>query len=107
MVGMTESRDISEEQPRPQDYAGLREELAELTVDMRPLIANFWPRLEDHKYRWELHRFGLSQEYDTMVVSDIIDHLVDALKGIALADNALLSANTKADGHDPNQPDAD
>jgi hypothetical protein len=36
----------------------------------------------DHKYRWELHSYGLRDEYDKLVVADIIALLTEALKGI-------------------------
>ena len=52
---MTESSDTSDTPAKPQDYAGLRAELATLVNDFSPLINELWPRLEDHKYRWELH----------------------------------------------------
>jgi hypothetical protein len=48
---MTESFDTSDTPAKPQDYAGLRAELATLVNDFTPLIAELWPRLEDHKYR--------------------------------------------------------
>ena len=52
--------------------AGLRAELATLVNDFSPLINELWPRLEDHKYRGELHSYGLPQGYDKLVVADII-----------------------------------
>jgi hypothetical protein len=52
---MNEWSDASDTPARPQDYASLRAELAELTYDFTPVITELWPRLEDHKYRWELH----------------------------------------------------
>jgi hypothetical protein len=52
---MTESSDTSDTPAKPQDYAGLRAELAALADDFTPVITELWPRLEDHKYRWELH----------------------------------------------------
>jgi hypothetical protein len=72
----------------------------------RWLITELWPRLEDHKYRWELHSYGLPEGYDKLVISDIIDLLIEALKGIGVADNKLLQAHTKADHHNPSNPDA-
>jgi hypothetical protein len=47
------------------------------------------PRLENHKYRWELHSYGLPDGYDRLVVSDIIELLIEALKGICVADKKL------------------
>jgi hypothetical protein len=49
---MTESSDASDTPAKPQDYAGLRTELATLVNDFAPLINELWPRLEGHKYRW-------------------------------------------------------
>ena len=69
---MTESSDTSDTPAKPQDYAGLRAELATLVDDFSPLINELWPRLEDHKYRWELHSYGLPEGYDKLVVADII-----------------------------------
>jgi hypothetical protein len=74
---------------KPQVYASLRAELAELVNDFTPVINELWPRLEDHKYRWELHSYGLWEGYDKLVISDIIDLLIEALKGIGVADNKL------------------
>ena len=61
---MTESSDTADTPAKPQDYAGLRAELATLVDDFSPLINELWPRLEDHKYRWELHTYGLPDGYD-------------------------------------------
>jgi hypothetical protein len=103
---MTESSDTSDTPAKPQDYAGLRAELATLVNDFTPVITELWPRLEDHKYRWELHSYGLAEGYDKLVVSDIIALLIDALKGIGVADNKLLGAHVKADSHNPTGPGA-
>lgn len=103
---MTESSDTSDTPARPQDYTGLRAELTTLVNDFTPLITKLWPRLEDHKYRWELNSYGLPEGYGKLVVSDIIDLLIEALKGIGVADNKLLQAHTKADHHNPSNPDA-
>jgi len=92
---MTESSDTSDTLARPQDYAGLRTELATLVDDFTPVISELWPRLEDHKYRWELHSYGLPEGYDKLIVTDIIALLIEALKGIGAADNKLLRAHTK------------
>jgi hypothetical protein len=62
-------------------YAGLRIELDELANEFTPVITKLWPRLEDHKYRWELHSYGLPDGYDKHVVTEIIALLKDALKG--------------------------
>ena len=66
---VTESSDTSDRPAKPQDYAGLRAELATLVNDFSPLINELWPRLEDHKYRWELHSYGLPEGYDKLVRS--------------------------------------
>jgi hypothetical protein len=57
---MAEPSDTSDTPAKPQDYAGLRAELAELASAFTLVINELWPRLEDHKYRWELHSCGLS-----------------------------------------------
>jgi hypothetical protein len=98
---MTESSDTSDRTAKPQDYARLRAELATLVNDFLPLINELWPRLEDHKYCWELHSYGLPEGQDRQVVADVIALLAEALKGIGNADNKLLQAHTKADCHNP------
>jgi hypothetical protein len=103
---VTESSDTSDTPAKPQDYAGLRAELATLVSDFTPVVNELWPRLEDHKYRWELHSYGLPEGYDKLVVADIIVLLIEALKDIGTADNKLLQAPTKADHHNPSSPDA-
>jgi hypothetical protein len=103
---MTESSDTSDTPAKPQDYAGSRAELAALADDFTPVITELWPRLEDHKYRWELHSYGLAEGYDKLVVSDIIALLIEALKGIGVADNNLLGAHVKANSHNPTSPGA-
>jgi hypothetical protein len=42
---MTESSDTSDTPAKPQDYAGLRAELAMLVDDFSPVINELWPRL--------------------------------------------------------------
>ena len=103
---MTESSDTSDSAGKPQDYAGLRAELAALADDFTPVITELWPRLEDHKYRWELLSYGLAEGYDKLVVSDIIALLNEALKGVGVADSRLLGAHTKANSHNPTSPGA-
>jgi hypothetical protein len=103
---VTESSDTSDMAAKPHDYEGLRAELAVLVNDFTPVINELWPRLEDHKYRWELHCYGLPEEYVRLVVVDIIGLLTEALKGIGAADNKLLQAHIKADDHNPGSPDA-
>ena len=103
---MTESSDTSDTPAKPQDYAGLRAELAALADDFTPVIIELWPRLEDHKYRWKSHSYGLAEGYDKLVVSDIIALLIEALKGIGVADSNLLGAHIKAKSHNPTGPGA-
>jgi hypothetical protein len=103
---VTASSDTSGTPAKPQDYAGLRAELATLANDFSPLINELWPRLEDHQYRWELHSYGLPEGYDKLVVADIIVLVIEALKGIGAAGNKLLQAHVKADRHNPSSPDA-
>jgi hypothetical protein len=102
----TGSSDTSDTPAKPHDYASLRAELAALVDDFSPVIDELWPRLEDHKYRWELHGYGLPEGYEKLVVADIIVLLVEALKGIGATDNKLLHAHTKADHHNPSSADA-
>ena len=61
---MTESFDTPDTPAKPQDFAGLRTELATLVHDFSPRMNELRPRLEDHKYRWELHGYGLPDRYD-------------------------------------------
>jgi hypothetical protein len=44
--------------------------------------------------------------YDKLVVSDIVALLIEALKGIGVADNNLLGAHIKAKSHNPTSPGA-
>jgi hypothetical protein len=67
----------------------LRAELATSVKDFSPFINELWPRLEDHKYRWELHSHGPPEEYDKLVVADIITLLIEA-HGIGATDNKLI-----------------
>ena len=75
----------------------MRAELATLVDDLSSLINALWPHLEDPKYRWELHSYGLPEGYDKLIVADIIGLLIEALKGIGATDNKLIQAHTKAD----------
>jgi hypothetical protein len=70
------------------------------------MITKLWPRLEDHKYRWELHSYGPAEGYDKLVVSGIIVLLIEALGCIGVADNNLLGAHVKANSHNPTSPGA-
>lgn len=101
---MTESSDTPAAPAKPKDYAGLCAELATLVNDFSPLITELRPRLEHHKYRWELHSYGLPDGYHKLVVTDIIGLLIEALKGISATDNKLVLAHTKADHQGPNGP---
>jgi hypothetical protein len=51
-----------------------------------------------------LHSYGLTEGYDKLVVSDIVALLIEALKGIGVADNNLLGAHIKAKSHIPPAP---
>ena len=64
---MIEPSGTSDTPTRPQHYAGLRAELATLVNDFTPVITELWPRLEDHKYRWELGSYGLPEGYDKVL----------------------------------------
>lgn len=101
---MTEPSSTAGTPRKPLDYAGLRAELDALANEFTPVITKLWPRLEDHKYRWELHSYGLPDGYDKHVVTEIIASLNDALNHIGDADNNLLSAHTKAASHSANDP---
>ena len=83
----------------------MRAELATLVNDFTPLINELWPRLEHHKYRWELHSYGLAEGYDKPFVTDIIGLLIEARVGIGTANNELRYAQTKVDDHNPSSPD--
>ena len=88
---MNESSDTPDNPDKPQDYPGLRAELAELVNDFLPVADELWPRLQDHKYRWELYGYRLPDGYDKLVASDIIALLVEALKSVSVARNKLTS----------------
>jgi len=47
---------VADRPARPQDFARLRAGLAQLASDFTLMITELWPRLEDRKFRWELHR---------------------------------------------------
>jgi hypothetical protein len=98
---MNESSDTPDNPDKPQDYPGLRAELAELVNDFLPVADELWPRLQDHKYRWELYGYRLPDGYDKLVASDIIALLVEALKSVSVARNKLTHAHLKADDHNP------
>jgi hypothetical protein len=56
---------------RPIDYASLAAE----QVNLDNVINELLLRLEDHKYRWELYEFGLTDTVERRRVRAIIDHL--------------------------------
>lgn len=56
---------------RPSDYASLAAE----QVDLENVINELLLRLEDHKYRWELYEFGLTDTEDRRRARAIIDDL--------------------------------
>ena len=79
---------------RPGDYASLAAE----QVDLDNVINELLLRLEDHKYRWELYEFGLTDAAERRRVRAIIDHLQLAVHtgGPAVLDplrQALFTAN--------------
>jgi hypothetical protein len=98
---MNEPSDMSDTPARAQEYVALRAELAELTSHFTPVMTELWPRLEDHKYRCQLHSYGLLQGYNRKVVTEVIGLLIDALECICIADKMLLQAHSKADSHNP------
>jgi hypothetical protein len=55
---------------RPSDYASLAAEQGDLDKVINELLL----RLEDHKYRWELYEFGLTDAAELRRVRAIIDH---------------------------------
>ncbi len=59
---MNESSDTPDNPDKPQDYPGLRAKLAELVNDFLPVADELWPRLQDHKYRWELYGYRLPED---------------------------------------------
>jgi hypothetical protein len=38
---------------------------------IRGAVNELWPRLEGHKYRWELDSYGLPEGYGKLVVADV------------------------------------
>jgi hypothetical protein len=103
---MNETSDVLVEPGKPEDYGGLCVELAQLVDEFEPLLSDLWPRLQDHKYRWELYSYGVSGGYDKLIASDIIAQLTESIMGISAGRNRLIHAHLKADGHDPSNPDA-
>jgi hypothetical protein len=93
---MAITSDMPDPSARPLDYAGLRAEIDSLAKDFLPVIAKFWPRVEDCKYRWELHNYGLPDGPNRRVVEEIVNQLNQVLRGIGAADNRLLDAHCAA-----------
>jgi hypothetical protein len=88
--------DMPDPSVRPLDYAGLRAEVDSLAEDFIPVIGKFWPRVDDCKYRWELHSYGLPDGPNKRVVEEIVTLLNQVLRGIGGADNRLLDAHSAA-----------
>jgi hypothetical protein len=65
---------------KPQDYASLRAELAKLVNDFTPVINELWPRLEDHRYRWELHSYWLGHADVSFTLRTYVHAQPDALE---------------------------
>jgi hypothetical protein len=56
---------------RPSDYPSLAAE----QLDLDNVINELLLRLEDHKYRWELYEFGVTDAAERGRARAIIDHL--------------------------------
>jgi hypothetical protein len=79
----------------PSDYACLAAE----QLDLDNVINELLLRLEDHKYRWELYEYGLTDAAERRRVRAIIDHLQAAVhtRGHAVLDplrHALFTAHS-------------
>lgn len=96
---MSDSPPVPNRPDRPEDFDGLRAELATLLAGFQPIADDLWPRLEDHRSRWELYACGLADGYNKLVTSDIIDQLGAALANLAGARDRLSHAFLKADDH--------
>ena len=70
---MNDSPSSPNEQDRPEDFDGLHAELAKFVHRLVPIVDDLWPRLEDHRSRWDLYRYGLPDGYDRLVASDIMN----------------------------------
>jgi hypothetical protein len=103
---VNESSDTRDKPGKPDDYAVLRAELAQLVDEFEPVLTDLLPLLQDHKYRWELYSYGVPDGYDKLIASDVITELIESIKGIGAGRNRLVYAHIKADGHDPENPDA-
>ena len=101
---MTESSDISDTPAKPQDYAGLRAELATFVNDFSPSSPSV-ASARRPQVPVGIAQLRAAGGPDELVVADIIVLLIEALKGVGAADNKLIQAHTKADRHDPSRPD--
>jgi hypothetical protein len=66
---------------RPSDYASLAAE----KVDLDNVIHELLLRLEDHKYRWELYEYELTDAVERRRVRAIINHLQAAVHTVGAA----------------------
>ncbi|MDC8973168.1 hypothetical protein [Mycobacterium marinum] len=100
---MNKHPDMPEESARTQDYAVLRAELATLTDHLAPFVDELWPRLENHRYNWQLYGFGVRDGYEKLIAADIVAELAEALKSISYARDRLHNALSKTFGHNPDR----
>lgn len=84
---------------RPEDFSGLHAELGELFSRLQPAADDLWPRLEDHRSRWELYAYGLEDDYEKLVALEIVDQLGSTLANLGNARERLRHALQKADDH--------
>jgi hypothetical protein len=84
---------------RPEDYDGLHAELEKIVAEFLPVAYDLWPRLQDHRSRWEIYGYGLADGYDKLVISDVVDLLGTALKSLAGARERMKQAFLRADDH--------
>ncbi len=96
---MNDSPSLPNGQGRPEDFDGLRAELAKFVDDFVPVADDLWPHLEAHRSQWELYKYGLADGYEKLIASDIVDQLGTALINLAGARDRLSHAFLKADGH--------
>lgn len=87
---------------RPSDYPSLAAE----QLDLDNVINELLLRLEDHKYRWDLYEFGLSDAAERGRVRAIIAHLQLAVHtGGPAVLNPLRQALYVAHLDDPASPE--
>ena len=94
---MSDSPSIPHAADRPEDFEGLRSELGALLAGFLPVADDLWPRLQDHRSRWEVYRYGLPDGYNGLIVSDIVDLLGTALINLAGARDRISQASLRAD----------